>query len=137
MPRKKLIRHFEPRYGVSQSMVDVEATYVAREHEDYMLLSVADLRKRLETLRNQWREADEAAERLLHGMNERELLGWQCLVTRDYYLMLELYGTCLRAVSGQPTEPPSAPDQRVEKKTLVKREEKVLPFSDWLFEPSK
>jgi hypothetical protein len=26
MPHKKLIRHFEPRYGASREMVDVEAT---------------------------------------------------------------------------------------------------------------
>lgn len=74
-------------------------------------------------------------------MDERESLAWQCLVIRDYFLMLELYGTCLRAARGQPNELPPAPNQRVEEKTVAERtpvpaNEKVLPFSEWLFNPS-
>ena len=30
MPRKKLIRRFEPRYGVSRAMLEVEAKYVGK-----------------------------------------------------------------------------------------------------------
>src|SRR5258706_7919306 len=56
MARKKLIRRFEPRYSVSQEMLDRESKYVAREHEDYLLGSIDDLRKRLEKLRILWRE---------------------------------------------------------------------------------
>ena len=137
MPRKKLVRHFEPRYGVSQQMLEVEGNYVMREHEDYLLLYTNDLRKRLETLRNQWRDADEATERLLCGVNERESLAWQCLVTRDFYLMLELYGTCLRSVQGQTKEQSPPLDQRVREKTPAKPKEKALPFSEWLFEPTQ
>ena len=133
MPRKKLVRHFEPRYGVSQQMLEVEGNYVMREHEDYLLLSTNDLQKRLEILRNQWRDADDAAERLLYGLNDRESLAWQCLVTRDYFLMLELYGTCLRAAHAQPIEQAAAPDQRVEEKKAATSKVKVLPFSEWLF----
>jgi hypothetical protein len=137
MPRKKLIRHFEPRYGVSQPMLEIEGKYVQREHEDYLLLSTHDLRKRLETLRSQWRDADEAAERMLYGVNERESLAWQCLITRDYYLMLELYGTCLRHIPAPPRNPDTAPDPpEKEKKPVEKPKEKMLPFSEWLFDPN-
>jgi hypothetical protein len=125
MPRKKLVRHFAPRYGVSQQMLEVEGNYVMREYEDYLLLSTNDLQKRLEILRNQWRGADDAAERILHTLNERESLAWQCLVTRDYFLMLELYGTCLRAAHTQPNEQIAVPDQRVEEKKAATSKVKV------------
>jgi len=44
MPRKKLIRRFEPTYMVSQEMVDREAKYVHLEHADYLLGSTHDLK---------------------------------------------------------------------------------------------
>lgn len=139
MPRKKLVRHFEPRYGVSQQMLEVEGNYVMREHEDYLLLSTNDLRKRLEALRSQWRQADQVAERLLQGVNERDSLAWQCLVTRDFYLMLELYGTCLRTTRGQQPASTPVPAKRVEEKSteMTVPKERVLPFSEWLFGPSR
>ena len=135
MPRKKLVRHFEPRYGVSRSMLEVEGNYVMREHEDYLLLSTSDLRKRLETLRSQWRQADQVAERLVQDANERDSLAWQCLVTRDFYLMLELYCTCLRAARGPQQASTTVPEKRVEKESAEKSvpKERVLPFSEWLF----
>ena len=98
MPRKKLIRHFEPRYGVSREMVDVEATYVAREHQDYMTLSTNDMRQKLHELRGKWHAADQTAEALVRCLPEREALAFQCLLVRDLYLVLELYGSCLRTV---------------------------------------
>src|SRR5206468_7854744 len=51
MPRKKLIRRFEPRYGVNQEMINTEAKYVARELDDHLLLSIDDLSKSLAQLR--------------------------------------------------------------------------------------
>lgn len=137
MPRKKLVRHFEPRYGVSREMLEVESKYVLREHEDYLLLSIDDLRKRLNALRSHWRDADEAAERLLYAVNERESLAWQCLIARDYFHMLELYSTCLRTAQGDSAEQSAAPAQRVEERTAPKQVDKVLPFSEWLFGQSK
>ncbi len=47
MPRKNLARRFEPRYGVNQAMLEMEAQYVGRELEDYCLLSFNDLREKL------------------------------------------------------------------------------------------
>ena len=96
MPRKKLIRHFESRYGVSQEMVDVEATYIAREHQDYMLLATNDLKERLVKLRTKWQQADGQAEMLIQSLPERDALAFQCLLVRDLYLVLELYGSCLK-----------------------------------------
>lgn len=134
MPRKKLIRHFEPRYGVSREMVDVEAKYVAREHEDYMLLAIGDMRQKLYELRGKWSEADQNAEALVRCLPEHEALAFQCLLVRDLFLILELYGSCLRTAreglgSQAPVIPAVAPTPRPMDKTL--------PFSEWLFEPSR
>jgi hypothetical protein len=57
IPGKKLIRHFEPRYGASQEMVDQEATHAAREHQDYMLLAANGLKQKLHDLRARWQSS--------------------------------------------------------------------------------
>ena len=133
MPRKKLIRRFEPRYTVNQEMVDREATYVAREHEDYLLGSLDDLRKRLEQIRVCWRRADEAAGSLIGLQGEREALAYRCMIARDFYHILELYCTCMRSnlpeVSGDAPKRPA-----VRPRKPVEEEEKLAPFGEWLFE---
>lgn len=113
-------------------MVDVEAKYVAREHEDYLTLSTNDMRQKLHELRGKWSEADQTAEALVRCLPEREALAFQCLLVRDLYLVLELYGSCLRTaregLDPQPVIPARAPRSAPS--------EKALPFSEWLFEPS-
>ncbi len=47
MPRRKLVRRWEPQFGVSGQMLELEATYVAREKESYLLQSTTELRNRL------------------------------------------------------------------------------------------
>jgi len=44
MPKRKLARRFEPRYGLSQTVVAAESKYIARELEDYLLQSTEELR---------------------------------------------------------------------------------------------
>lgn len=83
MPRKKLIRRFEPRYGVSQQMLEMEAKYVGREMEDYLLLSANDLQERLTRLRQEWTQADCVLENTVAGLGEREKLAVQCLIVRQ------------------------------------------------------
>jgi hypothetical protein len=110
-------------------MVDREAQYVAREHEDYLLGSIDDLRKRLERLRTYWRRADEAAGSLIRLHGEREALAYRCLIARDWYHILELYCTCMRA--NLPHDVPKRPSPRPTEPTAT---EKMLPFNEWLFE---
>ena len=47
MPRKKAPRRFDPRPGVSESMLDAESVYVGQELRDYLLLSIDHLREML------------------------------------------------------------------------------------------
>src|SRR5258706_6560504 len=130
MPRKKLIRRFEPRYGVSQELVDLESKYVAREHEDYLLGSIDDLRKRLEQIRICWRRADEAAESLIGLQGEREALAYRCLIARDLYHILELYCTCMRANLPEGSgDAAKLPANRL-RNPIEEVEEKVTPFSE-------
>ena len=121
-------RRFEPRFGVSQSMLEHEARYVGREVEDYCLLSLNDLRKKLVDRRSAWKRANDELEEKLHHFNERELAAVQCLIVRDCHHLLELYLAYLksRLSSG------AVPDRIA---PMLTREEDApqLPFSEWLF----
>jgi hypothetical protein len=130
MPRKKLIRRFEPRYGVSQQMLEMEAKYVGREMEDYLLLSANDLQEKLTRLRQEWTQADQVLGNVVGGLGEREKLAVQCLIVRDMYHLLELYCTHLRTSVGTPA-PASSPRRRTDTSAPSER---ILPFSEWLFD---
>ena len=43
MPRQKKPRRFEPRYGVSQAALEVEADHLVLEARDYKVLAPADV----------------------------------------------------------------------------------------------
>jgi hypothetical protein len=132
MPRKKLIRRFEPRYSVSQEMVDREAQYVAREHADYLLGSTRDLQDQLDKWRPLWQQVNETAESLIQHQGEREALAYRCMITRDLYHILELYCTCMRSTQSETvTQAPSTLPRRSKKP--VEEQTKVSAFTEWLF----
>lgn len=65
MPRKNTARRFVPRYpAVSQSVVNEEAKYLAREVEDLLVLSLAEVRKfsdeRYALATNAWTELQQS-----------------------------------------------------------------------------
>src|SRR5882757_603037 len=65
MSRKKTARRFVPRYPVvTQSVVDDEAKYLAREVEDLLVLSLTEVRKftdeRYALARNAWTELQQS-----------------------------------------------------------------------------
>ena len=74
MPRKKLVRRFEPRYGVSEDMLAVESQYIGREVQDYRLLSVAELKKMLAERQSQWFKADGTLQVQLEVLPKQERL---------------------------------------------------------------
>src|SRR5580698_7564156 len=79
MPRRKLSRRFEPRFGVSQSMVDVEAKWVERELEDHLLASTNDLRKRLSEIHAKVAAAEEGLRLIIGQLPDRERLALKCM----------------------------------------------------------
>jgi hypothetical protein len=114
--------------GVSQPMLDEEARWVAKEMENYLLLSVNDLRKKEHNRCQKWSAALSAIESRLAGIREPQRLALQALITRDCYYVLELYLTYLRQAPPQEL-PVSAPTS-----ASPNDAESVLPFEESLFD---
>jgi hypothetical protein len=127
MPRRNKARRFEPRYGVSQAALEVEAGYLGREVEDYQVFAASDLEaKRVE------RQADcehswKHLHLLLDGMSEAEQRIIHCLVFRDLYLALELYLTYVKSRSPEASSASPSPVK------APGRSQSDPKFSEWLF----
>ena len=74
MPRRNLIRRFEPRYGVSQLMLDTESKYVGRELDDQLIHSTSELREKLGTWQKQIATAEEELVARFAALPDRERL---------------------------------------------------------------
>src|SRR5438046_2941383 len=96
MPRKKLLRRFEPRYGVSQAAVEVEAKYLGREVEDYEHSSSAEIESRHGACEKQSRHTWEHLQLLLEGLDEKDLRILEALLFRDVYHIAEVYLAFIR-----------------------------------------
>lgn len=136
MPRKKLIRRFEPRYGVSRATLEIEAKYIAREFDDRLLLSTKELEEKSAGVRRAWAGADQVLEAAVYALATRERLALESMVVRDVYHLYELYCLHLRGIAvdaaAETTSPPprAAPAGRASGTP-----ERALPFSEWLFDP--
>lgn len=132
MPRKKLIRRFEPRYGVSQTILDTECRYVGRELEDYLLLSVNDLRTKLSELQKQIATLEEELQARLSKTPGRERLALRCMLARDFWHMAMLYRTFIMSSSVTEATGPirPAPEEITENDQPIP----VLPFKTTLFD---
>lgn len=103
-------------------MLEAEAKCVGREVENYLRLSLSDLRQKLADRGAAWNKADEALHTVVLGLPERERLAVQCILVRDLHHILELYLEYVRTC--QPEAPlPMAPVPEVPRQ----------PFSEWLF----
>ena len=124
--KKEQVRRFEPRFGVSQNMVDHEARYVAREVEDCCLHSLNELKQRLLDRRADWKRAHDTLEQKVRLSDERGQAAVQALLVRDCHHLFELYLSFVMSKI-QSGDAPSrlAPS--------VEEESPQLPFSEWLF----
>jgi len=91
MARKKLIRRFEPRYGVSEAMLEVEAAYVARELEDYLVLSANDVTATRNRRRHDVTAADQQLRMCLASLGDRPRAALEALFIRDVHHIAMLY----------------------------------------------
>jgi hypothetical protein len=101
---KPRVRRFEPQGGVSRPMIEAEAKYVAREMENYLLLSMNDLKQKLAERGAQWNQADESLHAMVSLLPGRERLALQSMLVRDMMLLLELYLEYVRRT--EPEAPP-------------------------------
>ncbi len=128
MPRREKVRRFEPRYGVSQEAVEVEAQALGREVEDHELLSPAELDamcvERYATSKHAWKHLH----LLVESLSEQERRVLHSLFFRDMYHLLELYLTYIRVKHPQALAP--RPPTSAAAKTAPQS------FSEWLFERS-
>jgi hypothetical protein len=129
MPRKKLARRFEPRYGVSQSMIDVEAKWVERELADHLLLSTNELRKNLSDIQAKVASAEVGLREILSRLPDRERLALKGMLARDVFHIAALYETFIRGsqlvqgATGARQETPEEVDQKGNaRRALVFRE---------------
>jgi hypothetical protein len=118
---KPRVRRFDPQGGVSRPMIEAEAKYVAREMDNYLLLSMNDLKQKLAERGGQWNQADESLHAMVSLMPERQRLALQCMLVRDMLFLLELYLEYVRTT--QPEGPPAPTPAEVPR----------TPFGEWLF----
>jgi hypothetical protein len=97
MPHRNLARRFEPRYGVTQPMVDMEAKWVERELEDQLVFSINELRKKLAGTQAEVASAEGGLAATLSRLPDRERLALKYMVARDVFHMAKLYETFLRS----------------------------------------
>lgn len=124
MPRKKTARRFEPPIAVSREMVEHEARYIAKEVEDYLVLSLNDVRRFLTERLTAWRQANDVLEKQIALMPEREQIALQAMLVRDSYHLFELYLAHVQNRLASGDVPATLAPSMVEAQ---------LPFSQWLF----
>lgn len=124
--KKEAVRRFEPRFGVSQNLVDHEARYVAREVEDYGLLSLNDLKQKREGRQIDWKQAHDRLEEKVRLLNAHEQVAVQVLLMRDCHHLFALY---LSFVTSK-IQSGDAPSRLV---PAMEDDAPKLPFSEWLF----
>jgi hypothetical protein len=95
MPRRNLARRFEPRYGVSQSMLDIEAKYVGRELNDYLIHSTNELKEKLSSRQKLIETAEQELSAKFAMLPTRERIALRAMFTRDCWHMAALYLTAV------------------------------------------
>jgi hypothetical protein len=130
MARKKLVRRFDPRGGVSQSMVDAESRYVVTELDDYLLLSITDLRETLVDRHRKIAEQEPRLQEFFATLADRERLALRCMLARDISHIAALYITFMQS----PDAPQTTGVINVQPQELKDDEPRpALIFSEWLF----
>ena len=122
MGKRNARRRFdEPRYGVSQIMVEAEARELKPELDSYVVQSLTDLKERSAERLRLYREADATLRGAVGRLPERERLAVTCMLGRDLHLVLAVY---LRYLTSEESLIPAQ---------LAPAEPVPLPFSEWLF----
>ena len=133
MPRRNLARRFEPRYGVSNSMLDMEVSYVRREAEDYRLFSTNDLLERLKDRHRDLTVVEAELEFSLKRLSDRDRLIVRNLIARDFWHIAKLFEKYLRSDDVEPVESNTGRHNEI----LVNEDAEpvaLIPFKETLFD---
>ena len=95
MPRRKLARRFEPRYGVSQVMLNVESKYVGLELDDHLIQSTNDLKEKLAGWQKQIVSVEQELLAKFTALPDRQRVALRSMLARDCWHMAMLYLTFL------------------------------------------
>src|SRR5689334_2620578 len=95
MPRKKL-RRFDPRFGVSEQMLEAEGIYVGQEFRDHQSSSITQLKEWLTQRQTLIVTTGANLDHVLRSLPDRERLILRCMIARDFYHMAALYERFLR-----------------------------------------
>ena len=127
MPKRTLVRRFEPQWGVGASLIGEEAKWLAREVEDCGACSLGQVKDWLKERYTKCRQCWDELEFLLSSLPEPERQIIHCLLFRDFHHILELYLCYVRtkhpelsAASAQPVKP---------------KKQAPAEFGEWLFDP--
>jgi hypothetical protein len=126
MPRRKLLRRFDPTYGVSMVAVEIEANILQREVENMEVQSNSDVETRLNTVREKSKQCWDHLCLLTAGLSDRERRIINAFLFRDFYHILELYLCHVRTNHPEVSAPSTPP---------VKPKKQSDEFNEWLFEP--
>jgi len=127
MPRRKLLRRFDPSYGVSMVAVEMEAKILQREVENMDVQSNSDVETRGNTAREKSKQCWDHLCLLMAGFSDRERRVIHFLLFRDFYHILELYLCHVRTNHPELSSPNTAPPKL--------RKAADSEFSEWLFDP--
>ncbi len=71
MPRKKL-RRFDPRFGVSEPMLEAEGIHVGQEFRDHLLMSITQLKEWLKDRQTLLTTTGDNLDLVLRSLPDRE-----------------------------------------------------------------
>jgi len=131
MPRRNLARRFEPRYGVSDPMLEMEVSYVKHEVEDYRLYSMSELENRLTDRHRDLITVEAELEFSLKQLSDRDRLIVRNLIARDFWHIAKLFEKYLRSDEIEPFEPNTGKFIDIE---VNAEPVGIIPFKETLFD---
>lgn len=133
MPRRKLARRFEPRFGVSHPMLAQENNWLNRELDDLLIDSTTDLRERLDQTQQRLLVADANVQLQMKSLPQRENLAIRCLLARDLYHLSALYEQFFRSYQGEKHAVPASEVQEATATAQLSPPPAPSAFKEWLF----
>jgi len=126
MPKRNLLRRFNPIHSISASVVAEEAKTLAWEVDNCEVFSAAEVNEWLNERHTRCRQSWDELQLVLGSLRENERRVIHNLLFRDFYHVLELYLCHIR------TKHPEFSNWSPAPQSAGRHSSK---FSEWLFQP--